>query len=43
MSPRDPLNFGGLTLLLIAVSMAACYVPTRRAMRVDPVSGLRAD
>jgi putative ABC transport system permease protein len=43
MSPRDPLTFAVVTLLLGGVSLAACYVPTRRAMRVDPVAGMRAD
>ena len=43
ISPADPLTFFGVALLMAVVSLIACYVPTRRAMRVDPTVALRYD
>jgi predicted permease len=41
VSPRDPVAFGFALIVMIAVAFFACFLPARRAARIDPVTALR--
>jgi putative ABC transport system permease protein len=43
IQPTDPATFGAVAIALGAVALVACYIPARRAMRIDPMSALRCE
>jgi putative ABC transport system permease protein len=43
ISPTDPLTLGGVSTLLLIVSLAACIIPGRRATYIDPVIALKSE
>ena len=43
LSPLDPLTFAAVGALLAAIAMIACWLPARRAAKVDPMEALRCE
>ena len=42
VGPRDPIAFGFALIVMVAVAFVACFLPARRAARIDPVQALRS-
>ena len=43
VQPRDPWTFASVVAVLSAAGLLACYIPARRAARVDPLSAMRSE
>ncbi len=43
IEPNDPITFMGVSAVLGAAALMACYVPARRALRIDPLRSLRSE
>jgi putative ABC transport system permease protein len=43
VTPTDPATFAIVASVLLAVAALACYIPARRAARIDPLAALRVD